>query len=136
LPAFRLKYPRVELALRESTSVEIMLDLENNLFDVGLVRVPLLQSSPAKLIVLERETCVAALPRDSVLAQKDALKLSDFADEPFVMSSPTHPAGINAVVRLACQQAGFVPRVVQEATQIQTVLALVEAGFGIALVPS
>jgi DNA-binding transcriptional LysR family regulator len=37
---------------------------------------------------------------------------------------------------LACQQAGFVPRVVQQATQIQTVLALVESGLGVALVPS
>jgi DNA-binding transcriptional LysR family regulator len=37
---------------------------------------------------------------------------------------------------LACQQAGFVPRIAQQAIQIQTVLALVESGLGFALLPS
>jgi DNA-binding transcriptional LysR family regulator len=37
---------------------------------------------------------------------------------------------------LACQEAGFVPLVSQQAVQIQTVLSLVESGLGIALVPS
>ncbi len=37
---------------------------------------------------------------------------------------------------LVFQQAGFLPRVTQEAIQVQTVLALVESGLGLALVPS
>jgi DNA-binding transcriptional LysR family regulator len=36
----------------------------------------------------------------------------------------------------AFQEAGFQPRVTQEATQVQTVLSLVKIGFGLALVPS
>jgi DNA-binding transcriptional LysR family regulator len=35
----------------------------------------------------------------------------------------------------ACETAGFLPKVAQEATQVPTVLALVESGLGIALVP-
>ena len=35
-----------------------------------------------------------------------------------------------------CQQAGFVPNIVQEGEQAQTIMALVEAGLGVALVPS
>ena len=52
------------------------------------------------------------------------------------MYAPAYAAGLHATTMLACQQAGFVPHVVQQATQIQTVLALVESGLGVALVPS
>jgi DNA-binding transcriptional LysR family regulator len=34
-----------------------------------------------------------------------------------------------------CQQAGFRPQVAQEAVQMQTIVGLVAAGLGIAIVP-
>jgi len=36
----------------------------------------------------------------------------------------------------SCSAAGFAPRIVQEAVQVQTLLSLVESGLGVALVPS
>ncbi len=51
-----------------------------------------------------------------------------------------HPAAavpnLHAVAMMLCQQAGFVPRVAQEAVQVQTIISLVESGLGVALVPS
>ena len=79
---------------------------------------------------------MAALPRGSALTGKGPLKLSDMAGEPFVMYAPTNAAGLHGAAMLACQQAGFMPTVSQQAIQIQTVLALVESGLGVALVPS
>lgn len=35
----------------------------------------------------------------------------------------------------ACEAAGFVPNITQRATQIPTILALVESGLGVAFVP-
>jgi len=136
LPLFSAEYPGVELILREATSVAIMQQLEDNALDIGLVRVPLLQSSKATLVQLEREEYIAALPRGNPLAEKGLLKLSDLADQSFVMYAPTHAAGLHSTAMLACQQAGFIPRVTQQAIQVQTVLALVESGLGVALVPS
>ena len=40
------------------------------------------------------------------------------------------------MVMLAFQHAGLSPRVAQEATQVQTVISLVDSGLGVALVPS
>lgn len=136
LPLYRAQYPGVELVLREATSMAIMQQLEDQALDVGLVRVPLLQASRATLVQLERDTFIAALPRGNVLAGKGLLKLSDMAGEAFVMYAPTHAAGLHSTAMLACQQAGFIPRVTQEAVQVQTVLALVESGLGVALVPA
>jgi DNA-binding transcriptional LysR family regulator len=142
LPLFRAEYPGVELVLREATSVAIMQQLEDRSLDIGLVRVPLLQSSKATLVSLERDHYIAALPRVNTLAVNgrstgaSPLRLSDMAAEPFVMYAPTHAAGLHSTAMLACQLAGFIPRVAQQAVQVQTVLALVESGLGVALVPS
>jgi DNA-binding transcriptional LysR family regulator len=136
LPLFRAEYPGVALILREATSVAIMQELDGDTLDIGLVRVPLLQASRATLVHLEKDDFVAALPRGNSLAAKGPLKLSDLAGESFVMYAPTSAAGLHATAMLACQQAGFIPRVTQQAIQIQTVLALVESGLGVALVPS
>jgi DNA-binding transcriptional LysR family regulator len=136
LPRFRSEYPGVELELREATSIGIVRSLEEGTLDVGLIRVPLLGSSAVTLVNLERDEYMAALPRSNPLASKGLLRLSDLANESFVMYAADQAGGLNSTAMFACQQAGFIPRVAQQAIQIQTVLALVESGLGVALVPS
>lgn len=136
LPRFRAEYPGVELVLREATSVSILQQLEDRLLDVGLVRLPLLTPTKATVLELERDAFVAALPRGHALADHGALPLSRLATEGFIMYSPTSAAGLHSAAMLACQQAGFMPHISQQAVQIQTVLSLVESGLGVALVPS
>ncbi|MBO9678065.1 MAG: LysR family transcriptional regulator [Acidovorax sp.] len=133
---FRAEYPGVELVLKESTSVRIMERIEEGELDVGLVRTPLMASAQALLTPLLSEEFIAALPEGNPLAQAPVLKLRDLADESFVFYARSDAAGLQAMAMLACQLAGFLPRVTQEATQVQTVLSLVESGLGVALVPS
>jgi DNA-binding transcriptional LysR family regulator len=37
---------------------------------------------------------------------------------------------------MACEAAGFLPKVVEEAAQVHTIIALVESRLGVALVPA
>ncbi|RJF92759.1 LysR family transcriptional regulator [Noviherbaspirillum saxi] len=136
VPLFRAEYPGVELILREATSARIVQMVEEDSLDVGLVRTPLLRSSAATLVPLERDQFIAALPRSNRLVNKGLLALGDLAEESFIMYARTEAAGLHGAAMLACQQAGFLPRITQEAVQVQTVLALVESGLGVALVPS
>jgi DNA-binding transcriptional LysR family regulator len=136
VPLFRTNYPSVELILREATSAQILQMLGEDALDVGLVRTPLLQPSAATLVPLERDCFIAALPRAHPLVNRSALALADLADESFIMYTQTGGAGLHSTAMLACQQAGFLPRIAQQAVQVQTVLALVESGLGVALVPS
>jgi DNA-binding transcriptional LysR family regulator len=136
LPLFRAEYPGVDLTLREATSVNILQQLEDKTLDIGLVRVPLLQTSRATLIQLERDEYIAALPRGNPLTKRTMLRLSEMASESFIMYAADHAAGLHSTAMFACQQAGFLPRITQQAIQVQTVLTLVESGLGVALVPS
>ena len=74
--------------------------------------------------------------RCTSLAQRAEVRLERLASESFVFYSRLDAAGLHAMAILACQLAGFLPKVTQEATQVQTVLSLVESGLGVALVPS
>ena len=136
VPRFCTAYPGVELTLHEATSTQIVQSLEEDTLDVGLVRTPLASRSATSLVTLQNDELIAALPRASAYASKPALELGDLADAPFIMYPPTEAGGLHAAAMLACQQSGFLPHVSQEAVQIQTVLALVESGLGVALVPS
>ena len=133
---FRAQCPGVELVLKEATSVRIMERLESREFDVGLVRTPLMVHAHANLTPLLSERFVAALPTGNPLAQRPELRLEELAHESFIFYARSDAAGLHAMAMLACQLAGFLPRVMQEATQVQTVLSLVESGLGVALVPS
>ncbi|NYT36010.1 LysR family transcriptional regulator [Allopusillimonas soli] len=136
VPRFRTEHPRVELELREATSSRILQMIEQEELNLGLVRTPLLQHSNVSLLELDRDCFVVALPVDNPWAHKPRLRLSELADEHFVMYSAADAAGLHASAMAACQRAGFMPSVKQEAVQIQTVLALVESGLGVALIPS
>jgi len=76
------------------------------------------------------------LSPDHPLSRAPTLALADLAAEPFIMYSHADAPGLHGAAMFACQRAGFMPHVTQEAVQIQTVLALVESGLGVALVPS
>jgi DNA-binding transcriptional LysR family regulator len=136
IPIYRAEYPGVELGLREMTSTRIVEHVDGGELDVGLVRTPLLQGTRASLLPLERDEFIAALPRANSLATMPELKISSLANEPFVMYASGQALGLHAAAMLVCQGGGFVPRIAQEAVQIQTMLSLVESGLGVALVPS
>jgi DNA-binding transcriptional LysR family regulator len=134
IPGFRLQYPDVQLVLTEATSAGIICMLTEEALDLGIVRTPLLRAHRATLRTLQRDRLVLALPQGHALAQCEELAMADLAQETFIMYS-AEAAGLLASAMLACEAAGFVPNVAQEAAQVPTVLALVESGLGVALVP-
>ena len=134
IPAFRARYPDVDLRLEEMTSASIAEALAARSLDVGLVRLPLMKPGDLAVSVIERDELVAALLADHPLARRRTLRIADLAGEALVLHGPV--SVLRSVVMLACQRAGFAPRIAQEATQVQTILSLVQSGLGIALVPA
>lgn len=145
LPAFCSRYPGVELVLHESTNLDILAGLEAHQLDIGLVRYPTVAGTapigraPARSLqfeVIERDVLCAVLPAQHPLALQRRVTLAELAREPFIDYASSKVPGLHALVLLAFQQAGLTPQVTQQATQVQTVLSLVESGMGVALVPS
>jgi DNA-binding transcriptional LysR family regulator len=136
LSEFRAQHPAVRLTLREATTDAQLRDLAEQRIDLGFVLAPI-QDEGLTTRPLLREPLVAALPHGHALARgRAALALSRLADMPFILF-PRHMApGLYDDVVGFCRRAGFIPRVEQEAVQMQTIISLVSAGLGVALIPA
>lgn len=134
IPTFRQRYPKVELQLEEMTSTSIADALISREIDVGFVRLPLTQPANLNVRLVEKDHLVVGLHSSHPLAKRTAIKLHDLADEPLILNGPV--SVLRSVVMLACHAEGFTPQIAQEATQVQTVLSLVQSGLGVALVPA
>ena len=133
---FRAAHPQVNLRLLEASTDSIMIGLRDGVVDVGLVRSPTPTYPTVKTTLIELNHYVVALPKNHPMALKKHLRLIDLRDEPFILPSPKDGSAAYMSMMLVCQQAGFSPHIVQEASHAQTILALVESGLGIALVPN
>ena len=137
LPRLRRTCPGIDLELHESTNEVMLAQLETGRLDLGLVRFPTGSSAPGlQYALVERDVFQAVLPKGHALAAGRSVTLKALAQQPLIDYSSTAVAGLHAMVMLAFQQAGLTPQVAQEATQVQTVISLVESGLGVALVPS
>ena len=94
---------------------------------------PPVSSAAVAHTLLEQDELVAALPASSPLAENATLDLAELAGQNFV--SYTKYSVVNAIFVNSCRAAGFQPNLVQEANETSTLLSLVCAGMGIALVP-
>jgi DNA-binding transcriptional LysR family regulator len=106
--------------------------LEEGRLDVAVLRPPV-RSDEIALRLLEQDQLVAALPADSPLAERGTLDITDLSAEDFI-GYPSSSA-VSSISVEACRKAGFQPRLVQEAKETSTLLSLVAAGMGVALVP-
>ena len=136
LRAFRAKFPGVQLNLQECSTEEQLELLAAGKIDVGFVRLPV-EGAPESLALkpILREPLILALPKKHTLARRAKVPVRALAGEPFILF-PRHAApGLYDQIEALCRRAGFKPLVAQEATQIQTIISLVSAGLGVAIVP-
>jgi DNA-binding transcriptional LysR family regulator len=131
----RQRYPDMTLVLQDLTSEEQVAAIKNHQLDVGLVRPPIADAAPLILKTVYREPLVVALPRGHRLAREKQLLMRWLSNELFLhVPRSLGPGFFDQFIRL-CAQAGFAPKVVQEAHSTQTIISLVAAGMGIAIVP-
>ncbi len=135
LRVYRERFPDVSLVLRELTTIQQVHALLNGRVNIGFIRPPV-HDEALEVETILREPFLVALPENHSLASQAEIPLEALSREFFVLF-PRHlgPGFYDQIVSL-CQQAGFSPDVSQEAIEMQTIVSLVAAGFGVALVPA
>ena len=140
---FREGHPEVELALTEATSDVQIASLLDGRGDVGIILPDGQESMPGTLRYrrLESEPLVAAVPEAwleerRLVPTRARLARSDVVASPLVLF-PRHVAPLfyDKVVAY-CSASGGQVAIAQHAIQMQTIVSLVSAGMGIALVPA
>ncbi|MEV6909629.1 LysR family transcriptional regulator [Amycolatopsis sp. NPDC051071] len=136
LAAATAELPGVDLVLREMvTSAQVEEVLAGGI-DVGMIRPPVTGNDIVTL-PLCREPLLAALPAAHPLARrKKNPDVRDFDGEPFIMYSPSEARYFHDVLVAVFRAARVLPSYTQYLSQVHTVLALVKADLGVALVPA
>ena len=134
LRAFRQNYPDVQIELTEAMTAQQLEALHTNRADIGFVVPPLHDAPQITCIAICRNQMVAVLPKDHPLARAKSLTLSDLASEPWILFPERHAPGLHRRIYAACAEAGFTPKIGQEALQMETIVGLVAGGMGVALV--
>jgi DNA-binding transcriptional LysR family regulator len=134
LRQYRRNYPLVAVELHQATVARQIQLLHRQDIDVGIVRQSI-NDPKLRTRKLFQESFIVALPGDHPLAGQERVMLRDLAHERFVAFSRSEAPNIYSQFRHMCETGGFVPDVVQEANPLTTVVGLVAAGVGIAIVP-
>jgi len=133
---FRAAFPQVEFELTEATGDVQLQALERGEIDAGfMLHSPGFAPTGLEHLRITRETLVLALPEGHRLASVRALTLPAVLDEPLVIFPRRIVPSLHDAVFAMYHRAGRMPRVAQEAIQMQTIVNLVSAELGVAWVP-
>jgi DNA-binding transcriptional LysR family regulator len=135
---YKLEYPNVKLALHDLYPVDLDQAWDRGEIDIAITRTLSLERSKNRHSrVLLRDPLVAVLPRSRKLKLKNnKVRLANLANERFILFHRQGAPGVFDTIVAACRAQGFSPRVENEPNSMQTILSLVEAEEGVAIVPA
>jgi DNA-binding transcriptional LysR family regulator len=133
LAEYRRRHPGIALVLRQGGSRLLEQSLDDGELDLAIVILPLHHPILEPVSLLE-EQLVLAVAADDPLAGRAEVELRDLREVPFVMFQEGYD--LRDATVSACRHVGFEPQVGVEAGEMDSVLRLVAAGLGVAIVPA
>jgi DNA-binding transcriptional LysR family regulator len=128
-------HPRVKLHLHESFTATVTEGLENGSLDAGILR----DGDPLEgfeVITIFSEPFVAVVPATHPCAKQKSISVASLRGDPFVYYPRTAGARAYEKPLTLCEEHGFRPQIVQEASHWLSILSLVGAGLGVTLAPA
>jgi len=133
LDRFHHRYPGVSLTVSERASRYLVEGLESDTLDLALAIMPL-HHPMFERVVLAIEELVLVIAVDHVLGGRDIISIADLRDVPMIMFREGYD--LRPTTLAAFDRAGFAPSIVLEGVEMSSVLSMVAAGIGAAIVPS
>lgn len=130
----RARAPGLDLVLKEMVSSDQLESLAAGRIDVGLVR-PSFNRREVTALCVVREPLMLAAPETHPLASVPEVSPADLDRQAMVTYSPYEARYFYDLAAAIFTQAGVTPHYVQHISQIHSILGLVKAGLGLALVP-
>jgi DNA-binding transcriptional LysR family regulator len=128
------RLPHVDLVLRELVTADQLEALAAGDIDLGFLRPPVTRSG-LECRVVHSERLLLAVPAGDPLAHSRPADVTALHGRELVMYSPVESRYFYDLLLEMTARAGARPRYVQYVSQVHTILALVQAGLGLAVVP-
>ncbi|ETK23047.1 LysR family transcriptional regulator [Pseudomonas sp. FH1] len=129
--------PGVSMDIVKLSSEAQLEEIADGRLEVGLLRLPVLrQREGVRVVPLYREQLLLAVPPNHRLARSNApIELEQLKDEAFISIPHPQRGGLSYLSAELCMRAGFFPKAARVMSRKTTQLQLIQAGFGIALLP-
>lgn len=135
LKLIREEQPDLEVQLIEQKTIHLLPKLLSGSVDIAICRPPDVRDPRVVFRTLFHETAVVALPDGHRLAEQSDIAIEDLADEPLIVPDRrSRPHSHDLTIRLFVD-AGLTARIAQLAEEKHTIVNLVAAGTGLAIVP-
>lgn len=134
LRRFGEEYPNVTVDIQELTISQQLERLHEGKIDAGILRMPILDPDIETRIIFH-EGIVAALPANHVLAERASISLSELAQYPIILSGIGLRKNFRQQVLDLFNERDIPVSVAREVAEMHTLISLVGAGLGLALVP-
>lgn len=135
LQDLRAEFPHIAVQIVEDKTIRLLPRLLSGRLDLAFIRPPDTRDRGLQFRHLFYETAVVAVPGSHPLASRERLSVADLADEPLIVPERrSRPHSHDLSIRLFAE-AGVPARIGQIAEEKQTIINLVAAGIGVAIVP-
>jgi DNA-binding transcriptional LysR family regulator len=132
----RARLPHITMELRgELLTPQLTDGLLTGAYDLAVLRSGGAGTEGVSITPLRTEPLIAVLPAHHPLASGRRIPLGSLAGEPFVIHPARPRSAMYDRVLAACGRAGFQPASLIEVGETATLVVLVAAGHGVALVP-
>ncbi|KAF6695701.1 LysR family transcriptional regulator [Pseudomonas sp. EKM23D] len=137
ISAWLERCPGVSVDIAKMSSEAQLEEIADGRLDIGLLRLPVLrQREGVRVQPLYSEPLMLAVPPNHALAGRDApIELAQLRDEAFISIPHPQRGGLSYLSAELCMRAGFFPKAARVMSRKTTQLQLIQAGFGIALLP-
>ena len=126
----------VSMEIAQLSSEGQLEELAEGRLDIGLLRLPVLRQHEGLCVEpLLEEPLLLAVAENHVLAGKTRVKLADLREEVFISIPHRQRGGLSYLSAELCMATGFFPRPARVVSRKTTQLQLIQAGFGVALLP-
>ena len=127
--------PGLEIQIIEQKTIYLLPKLLSGSLDIAFCRPPDVRDPKLVFRTLFYETAVVALPKSHPLADRDSIEIADLAEEPLIVPDRRSRPHSHDLTMSLFLGAGLTARVAQIAEEKQTIVNLVAAGTGLAIVP-
>jgi len=126
------RHPGISFEMTEEPTEHLLAALGRCALDLAILSPPVAHDALQTLDLFEDEFLLA-LPANHALAKSRAISLRALREQPMILMNDAHC--LRGQTISFCQRVGFAPKVFIQSSQLDTVLAMVENGQGISLVP-
>ncbi|MDA0243944.1 MAG: LysR family transcriptional regulator [Chloroflexi bacterium] len=128
---FNGRYPHIPLALKEREAWSILPALYQHQYDVAFMRDYQLNREQVASLEIAHDQLQVILSHQHPLVGKSTLALAELAEENFIMFDKG--TTVHELTLAACHEAGFHPKVAYASLRAESIIGMVRANKGVAL---